>query len=96
MAISEAGFEARRLIRGAISATLATQSGGQPFASLVTPAPAPDLSPLLWLSALSEHTRQLRAEPRCALLFQGEAADRRNPQGPRPFRMRGGVTWTSG
>ena len=30
---------------------------------------APDLSPLLWLSTLSEHTRQLAAEPRCALLW---------------------------
>jgi len=72
-------FEARRLVRMAASATLATQQDGQPFASLVTPAAAPDLSPLLWLSALSEHTRHLRAEPRCALLFQGEPAEA-NPQ----------------
>jgi heme oxygenase (biliverdin-IX-beta and delta-forming) len=71
--------EARRLIRGAGSAALATQADGQPFASLVTPAAAPDLSPLLWLSTLSEHTRQLRAEPRCALLFTG-APDGPNPQ----------------
>jgi len=69
---------ARRLIRAAGSAALATQAAGQPFASLVTPAAAPDLSPLLWLSTLSEHTRQLRAEPRCALLFTGE------PDGPNP------------
>lgn len=72
-------FEARRLVRMAASATLATQQDGQPFASLVTPAAASDLSPLLWLSALSEHTRHLRAEPRCALLFQGEPAEA-NPQ----------------
>jgi putative heme iron utilization protein len=52
---------------------------GQPFASLVTPAAAPDLSPLLWLSTLSEHTRQLKAEPRCALLFTG-VAETANPQ----------------
>ena len=71
-------LEARRLVRAAGSATLATQANGQPFASLVTPAAAPDLSPLLWLSTLSEHTRQLRAEPRCALLFTGE------PDGPNP------------
>ena len=71
--------EARRLIRAAGSAALATQADGQPFASLVTPAAAPDLSPLLWLSTLSEHTRQLRTEPRCALLFTG-AADGPNPQ----------------
>jgi hypothetical protein len=74
-----AGFEARCLLRGAASATLATQQGGQPFASLVTPAAAPDLSPLLWLSTLSEHTRHLKAEPRCALLVQG-VAETSNPQ----------------
>ena len=74
-----AGFEARRLVRAAPSATLATQADGQPFASLVTPAAAPDLSPLLLLSSLSEHTRQLRAEPRCALLFTGQAEEA-NPQ----------------
>lgn len=75
----DAGFEARRLIRAAASATLATQADGQPFASLVTPATAPDLTPLLWLSTLSEHTRQLQREPRCALLFTGTAVEA-NPQ----------------
>jgi putative heme iron utilization protein len=73
------GFEARRLIRAAASATLATQAGGQPFASLVTPAAAADGAPLLLLSSLSEHTRQLRAEPRCALLFTGQP-ESANPQ----------------
>ena len=68
--------EARRLVRGAASAALATQQDGQPFASLVTPAAAPDLSPLLWLSSLSEHTRHLLREPRCAMLFQGEPPPR--------------------
>jgi putative heme iron utilization protein len=79
MATDGHGFEARRLIRGAASATLATVAEGQPFASLVTPATSPDLSPLLWLSTLSEHTRQLKAEPRCALLFTG-VAETANPQ----------------
>ncbi len=79
MATDGHGFEARRLIRAATSATLATVAEGQPFASLATPATAPDLSPLLWLSTLSEHTRQLKAEPRCALLFTG-GAETANPQ----------------
>ena len=79
MVTDNPAFEARRLVRGAASATLATQAAGQPFASLVTPATAGDLSILLLLSSLSEHTRQLRAEPRCALLFQGQAAEV-NPQ----------------
>jgi putative heme iron utilization protein len=70
---------ARRLIRGARDATLATVSDGQPFASLVTPACAADLSILLWLSRLSGHTRHLARDPRCSLLFLGRAAGV-NPQ----------------
>jgi len=73
-------FEARKLLRGARSGTLATAAdGGQPFASLVTPACAPDLSLLLLLSNLSEHTRHLRAEPRCSILVCG-TAEGANPQ----------------
>jgi len=78
MATADLGFEARRLIRGSAAATLATGAGGAPFAALVTPATAPDLSALMLLSSLSEHTRQLQAEPRCALLFTGQ------PEGPNP------------
>src|SRR5690348_14554708 len=73
-------FEARKLLRAARSGTLATAaSGGQPFASLVTPACAPDLSLLLLLSDLSEHTRHLRTEPRCSILVTG-VAEGANPQ----------------
>ena len=71
-------WQARCLLRAARSATLGTQAGGQPFTALVTPATAPDLSVLLWLSTLSEHTRHLLAEPRCALMVVGEA------EGPNP------------
>ena len=78
MASQQGIGEAIGLIRGANAATLASSAEGQPFASLVTPATAPDLSPLLWLSTLSAHTRQLAAEPRCALLFTGTA------EGPNP------------
>ncbi len=74
-----AGARARGLMRGAAVATLATQAGGQPFASLVTPAVAPDGAVLLFLSTLSEHTRHLLAEPRCSLLFTGPAPEI-NPQ----------------
>jgi heme iron utilization protein len=73
------GLGARRLLRGARSATLATVSAGQPFAALVTPATDGDLSPLLLLSSLSEHTRHLLAEPRCALHVAGPPAGV-NPQ----------------
>lgn len=73
-----APWAVRRLVRAAKEATLATNAGGRPFASLVTPTTAVDLSPLLWLSALSPHTRHLAEEPRCALLIAGPAP------GPNP------------
>jgi len=79
MQTQDFGFEARRLVRAGAAATLSTVTEGQPFASLVTPATAQDLSVLLLLSSLSEHTRHLKAEPRCALLFTG-AAESANPQ----------------
>jgi putative heme iron utilization protein len=72
-------WQARTLLRGCRAATLATALDGQPFASLVTPACAPDLSVLLLLSDLSEHTRHLRAEPRCSVMAVG-AAETTNPQ----------------
>ena len=79
MAATAAAFEARCLVRGATSATLATSAEGQPFASLVTPATDAGLGVLLWLSGLAEHTRHLAADPRCSLLFSG-AATGPNPQ----------------
>jgi putative heme iron utilization protein len=72
-------WAARKLLRAARSASLATSLSGQPFASLVTPATTPDLGLLLLLSDLSEHTRHLRAEPRCSLMAVGTAAAT-NPQ----------------
>lgn len=75
--------EARLLLRAARAGTLATGADGQPFASLVTPATAPDASVLLLLSDLSEHTRHLRAEPRCALLVAGAAEGPNAQTAPR-------------
>jgi len=72
-------WQARKLLRAARAATLATVAEGQPYAALVTPATAPDLSILLWLSTLSAHTRHLMAEPRCAVMACG-VADGANPQ----------------
>lgn len=75
----EPRWQTRQLLRAARSAVLATQKAGQPYASLITPACAPDGSVLMFLSQLSEHTRQLRAEPRCSLMAMGEASSA-NPQ----------------
>jgi len=72
-------WQARQLLRAARAGTLATSDKGHPFASLVTPGCAPDLSVLMLISTLSAHTRQLRADPRCALMVMGEATSA-NPQ----------------
>ncbi len=79
MAEDTPAWAARKLLRAAQAGTLASSADGQPFASLVTPACAPDASILLLLSDLSEHTRHLRAEPRCALMVVGDALEK-NPQ----------------
>ena len=73
------GWEARKLLRTARVGTLASSADGQPFASLVTPACAPDLSVMLLLSDLAEHTRHLRGDPRCSVLVTG-TAESANPQ----------------
>ena len=72
---SEAPFDAiglgRHLLRTIRSGALATidPADGIPFASLVTIATDSDGTPLMLLSRLSAHTRNLIADPRCSLLF---------------------------
>ena len=83
--------EARALLRASRGGTLATQSDGQPFASLITPAAAPDGSVLMLLSGLSEHTRHLREEPRCSVLVAGAADGPNAVAAPPPRRLPGRV-----
>ena len=84
------GWIARKLLRSAREASLATTMAGQPYVSLVTPAVGPDGGVLLLLSDLSEHTRHLRADPRAAILVTGPA------NGPNPqTRPRLSVTATA-
>jgi putative heme iron utilization protein len=79
MADAAVVWQARILLRGARAGTLCTAKDGQPFGALITPACAPDLSVLMLLSSLSEHTRHLRHDPRCAVAVVG-AATGPNPQ----------------
>lgn len=68
---------ARALLREQPVAALATVSlrfPGHPFASLVPFAVSEAGLPLLLLSALSEHTRNLTADPRASLLVHDAAA----------------------
>jgi putative heme iron utilization protein len=69
--------ESKRLLRQIRSGALATlDPGGYPFASLVAVATDMDGSPLLLLSGLSAHTRNLTIDPRVSLLLsQGGKGD---------------------
>jgi putative heme iron utilization protein len=83
---AEMAAQARTVLRARRSAALATalaSERGWPYASLVTFACDVDGSPILLLSDLAEHTRNLRAEVRASLLIE-HASQRANPQtGPR-------------
>jgi len=76
----------RDLLRGCRSGSLSTVSAasdGWPYASLVTYATDGDGCPLFLLSTLADHTRNIAADPRAALLVEA-ASGRSNPQtGPR-------------
>ena len=62
--------EAKRLLRTARAGALATlTSNGGPFASLVNVATTPDGSPILLMSRLAAHTRQLEHDARLSLLL---------------------------
>lgn len=64
---------ARSLIDDIGTATLATlQEDGGPFASYVVTARASDGSPLLLLSKLAVHSRNIARDPRASLLYVRE------------------------
>ena len=72
---------ARGLLAGARHATLATlglRPAGHPFASLVAVSSDADGRPLLLLSALAEHTKNLEVDPRASLLLT-------TPDAPSPL-----------
>jgi heme iron utilization protein len=83
---ADAAMQARTVLRSRRSAALATAMAtetGWPYASLVTVACDVDGSPILLLSGLSDHTRNLDRDPRASLLLE-DASRRANPQtGPR-------------
>lgn len=85
----------RRLMKEARQAALATTlapgldqgldrgDSAQPYVSLVLVALDSDDSPILLLSDLADHSRNLKAEPRAALLFDGTAGLKDPLTGPR-------------
>jgi len=81
------GVTVRGLVRAAQRATLASalarDGSGRPYASLVLSACDHDGSPILLLSDLAEHSKNLAAEPRASLLFDGTAGHDDPLTGPR-------------
>ena len=69
------GVAVRRLMRSGARAALGTleADGGARYVSLAMVALDHDASPLLLLSDLADHTRNLKADPRASLLFDGTA-----------------------
>jgi hypothetical protein len=75
------GVASRRLMRRQAHAALGTSRDGHPYVSLVALAFDYDASPLLLLSDLAQHSRNIAADPRISLLFDGRAS-RHSPADP--------------
>jgi putative heme iron utilization protein len=80
---TQTGTEARRLIRSQQHAAFATLMDGRPYVSLVAIACDTDATPLLLLSDLAQHTKNLLADPRVSLLFEATAGYPDPLAGPR-------------
>src|SRR5205814_3799255 len=77
------GTDARRLVRSRGNAALGTSLAGRPYVSLVATACEMDASPLLLLSDLAQHTKNLAAGPSVSLLFEDVAGHPDPLAGPR-------------
>src|SRR5579859_1723070 len=80
---------ARQVMRGVDRAYLGTlmrpdaPGAGQPYTSLVLVALDHDASPILLISTLADHTKNLLASPAASLLFDGTAGLDEPLTGPR-------------
>lgn len=75
--------QCRAVARACRTATLATNMAGSPYASLVLAAFDLDAAPVLLISQLAEHTKNLLADPRVSLLCDGTAGYAEPLTGPR-------------
>jgi len=73
----------RRLLREQQQAALATSLHGAPYVSLVLVVADLDASPLLLLSDLAQHSRNIAFDPRVSLLLDGTGAYSDPLTGPR-------------
>lgn len=78
-------YAVRRLMRACNRAALGTiwAADGAPYVSLVAVATDGDGAPILLLSQLSDHTRNIAADPRVSLLFDATARFANPQEGPR-------------
>jgi putative heme iron utilization protein len=91
-----AGEEARTLVAQTNVATLATLSDdGMPWASLVSYAALEDGSPVLLVSTLAEHGRNLERDPRASLVV-ASAEPRKDPLAAGRVTLAGRVARPSG
>jgi len=79
----ELGAQARAVMRACQTATLATalarDGDGHPYASLVLAALDHEVAPVLLLSDLADHARNLRDRPQAALLYRAPVAAGADP-----------------
>jgi putative heme iron utilization protein len=84
---------ARRVLRQAATGTLATlEPGGGPFASLVTVATTFAGEPILLLSALAVHTKNLAADSRASLLLVAPGGEGGDPLAGARLTLTGAVS----
>ena len=85
-------LSARRVLRLAATGALATlTSQGGPFASLVTVATTPAGEPILLLSTLAQHSRNLAADRRASLLLVGPGGEDGDPLAGARLTLTGSV-----
>lgn len=74
---AEIAAEVRLLVRQALKGALATlePAGGGPYVSLVTVATEPDGTPLMLLSRLALHTKNIMSDHRASLLIDASGGD---------------------
>jgi putative heme iron utilization protein len=83
---------ARRVLRRAATGALATlDRNGAPFASLVTAATTPAGEPILLISRLAVHTRNLERNPQASLLVVGPGGEGGDPLAGARLSLKGAV-----
>jgi len=73
----------REFDRASLATILPAEPAGWPYASLVLVAVDHDLSPILLLSDMAEHTKAIKADGRVSLLFDGTGGLDQPLTGPR-------------